>query len=733
MKFNSACCTFSILLLTCFFVFQETDFVCFDTGFSGFESYDVDSLLASSPEVKENEGKSAKNEEVEETLPLTEETTDSETQAEHLENFEDVVPGNRSASVNQSHLDAKLALQSSSEIESESIVTPDVKERPEQETKDAQKNSVQTAPSRVLSEGNETKDIPEELVEETLTDMNVPSEIEPESELDILENEAVILDNITDVVEEALASSSEDAQIPDLETTLGTTFDAVATDDEITKSVTPYEEEGESEYLEDPPEEEDHDIVGTPLVAFSEEAVSAESDNKQEDAEEKNMWTSLGDAVFSVVTGGERMASDSLEDDNEDDDDDEEEEKYAPSIKQKRSYDAGSNVDNPAPQEVEEESGPTEPVIQEPLFKSLPEDDDKEEDTKSETLSFDSDDGTHKQVIGDVEAPEEMVKSTETSTSSVPSPSFHHDLVSSSDSSIDKAATQDSGARIENREHLDSDFGEDQVVDNQELASSGTHMKQSTENMHLEKFKDKVEEITMERIPDQVLDSLTDFDRNTSEPEFPVEEPVTEVELPQEEAEDEKDAHIEQEETEILLEDENAISLMQSNDTDPEEPRLEMASTTMSPSEPLYSDSVLRLTLLRDHFSEERMEQIQKLLGLKNLFKVEAMFSDLEVELQATRRLHTGAEQDVESILEGILEASENTILDEIEKMLDSQGAKHNHKQQLDASSLDMETDILDNFQELAFSLHQKYSTARDSAPLTTEEETDIDSGGFGL
>lgn len=762
MKCNSGCCTcsFRLLILNLLSFFKETDFVCFDTGFSGFESYDLDSLLASSPEVKdgENEATSAESEEIEETLPSTDEATDSETQSEQLNNFEDDLSENQSASTKQSHLDAELASPSTHEIEHKSVVISDVNKRPGEETKDAQTNSVESAHNSVISEGNETKDIPEGLTKETLADMNVASEMEPENELDIFVNETVISDNKTDVTEEVSASSSEHAQIRDLKTALGTTFDAVVTDDEITKSVTPYEEE-ESESLEDPSEVEDDNVVGTPLLTFAEEAASDKlakeeslpvtSDDQQEGEKEKNMWTSLGDAVFSVVTGGERTASDIG---SEEDDEDDDEEEHAASKKQKRSYGAEEEVSDPAPTELEEEPAHTEPVIQQPLFKSVPQDD-KEAYIESETLSFDGADGRDKEVIVDEEAMEENVKPTETSTSSVPPPSDldssavplteqtdlreaeepaqHEEGPIDSDPSIDRVAIQDGGATMKNREDLDSDLAEDQIVNNRELASSEAHTEQSTEKMHLDNLKVQDEEIVMENIPDQVHGSVADFESNTSKAEFSKEKPVTYMELVQEKPEDEKDAHIEQEGKEELLEDENALPLTQSNDTDPEEPGTETASPTVSPPVPLYSDSVLRLTLLRDHFTEKQMEQVQKLLGLKNLFKVEAMFSDLEIELQATRHSHTGAAQDIESALESILEASENTILDEIEKMLDSKGAKHNDEQLPDLSSSDVETEILDDFQELAFSLRQKYSTASDSAPLTAEEGIDIDPGGF--
>lgn len=615
-----------------------------------------------------------------------------------------------------------------------------------------------SAPKRVLSEGNENKDIPEELIKETSAIENVAPEIQPENDLDFFVNETQNSDKKMEVTEEVLASSSEHAQISDLKTTLGTTFDAVTTDDEVTKSVTPSEDE-ESKPLDNASESEDDDVVGTPLLTSSEDAaldklvrdqsLPDSSDNKQEADEEKNMWTSLGDAVFSVVTGVERTASDVGSD--EDDEDDEEEEELEVSNEHKRSRGAEKEVDDPAPTELREDSQHAEPAIEQLLYESTPQVE-KDLHIKPEMLSVGSADGRNKAVTVDEDTLDEMVKPIELRASLIPPPA---DPVSpaapltketdlrdaeetlqqeegpkDSGSGIDGVVTQDDVVTLKNR-GLVGDLAENQKVANQELSRSESHTEESTRKMDLEKLVVEDVDILREETPNQVLDSVVDFESNATEGDLFVEEPVTPAVLLQEEIPVEEAAHIEQEEKEELMEDENALYLTQSNDTDSEEVWPDTASTTMSPPEPLYSDSVLRLTLLRDHFSEERMEQVQKLIGLKNLFKVEAMFSDLEVELQATRRSHTGAVQDVERALEAILEASENTILDEIEKMLDSLGAKYDDEQSPDQGSSDVETEILDDFQELAFSLRQKYSTASDSAPLTAEEVTEIKPGGF--
>ncbi|KAM9519000.1 transport and Golgi organization protein 1 homolog isoform 2-T2 [Salvelinus alpinus] len=135
-----------------------------------------------------------------------------------------------------------------------------------------------------------------------------------------------------------------------------------------------------------------------------------------------------------------------------------------------------------------------------------------------------------------------------------------------------------------------------------------------------------------------------------------------------------------------------------------------------------YSDNVLRLTLLRDRCKEKDMERLQKILGPQNLFRLEFLFFDLE--LNAARLSQTNACEDIEKVLEAILEASETPILDEIERMLD---AHENADQQQEFVE---EASILDDFQELVFALCQKYSTARNSAPMAVGSQLHPDTDG---
>lgn len=717
---------------------QETDFVCFDTGYDDFNSYDIDALLGSSlaRNDDENKGTSEKNQVVEdaqeETQPLSDEAADSENQTEHREDSDDLIPIDIIVS------DVDTESLSSSDVEYEAAATPDANESAAEDRDGLQKTTIESLLGDVGSQRSKTKD--------ALTE----SEVEPTVEFSVSESESVMI--------------SEGVQIPDVNTTYGTTFDAVTTDEDITKNVTPYEEE-ESVYEGNLPEGAVDLTTGeTLLLSFSEEVKHPTSDSfspptssdpKRESAEE-NMWPSLGDAVFSVVTGGETVAHDlsSDEDEGEDDDVDDDDDNDAALLSKIPQTFEGSkeDVDDPAP----ELAKVPQPGLQNPTPNSIPTDD-KETDSDSEKLPVDHTDEHDGDTTELEENWEKTSKPTEASPGSVdpvsqrdtpevpeaqkpviktaeePIEYREEDEVSnSSDIGGENVDAQNSSIRMEHSTDLDNE-ADSKPKSNQELAVGETNLEPFTDEMQAETPDLKNDEIMVdEDIPDQIHDQMTDLEKNNSQPESAVKEPEIHEELLLQEFGDDKDTKVEEEgEPEELMEDENALYFSQSNTTDFKEPSPEVTSPSVSATEPEYSDSVMRLTLLRDHFTEEKIMLIQKRLGLKNLFKVEAMFSDLDTELQATRRSHTDTTQDIENALEAILETSENTILDEIEKMLDSQVTEPNHGQHMDTSRVDEETEILDEFQELAFSLRQKYSTASDTAPLAREKEADLEQGLF--
>ncbi|XP_014866770.1 PREDICTED: melanoma inhibitory activity protein 3 isoform X1 [Poecilia mexicana] len=696
---------------------EETDFVCFDTGYDKFDSYDIDLLLGLPVEENdgENNGTTEKDTESieEETKPSVEEVTEIGTPTEQVDKSEEL---HEDQSASLPKLEINTSTDSSS-LKDEGSNTATV---PVTEDEEVQQQNVTESPVQIMPESSETTD---------------------ESD-----------------VESAPVTVSEGVQIPQLKPTLGTTFDAVVTEEEITTKVTPYEEE-DSEDLQNHPEERKEEV---PLLSFLEEpADTLEMDSPKEQeklppaqkeepnaTEEKNLWTSLGDAVFSVVTGGETTGEDVSSDEDEDEDEDEGETEEAAAEPEKSFEKTETEPLLPDNQKHPEDMEPPPP---DPHQSNSVEQEINETKNDPEKLSFDGN-------VGDQEVSEhknEMEQEDEASDSSSepepheteessPSeePVLKDDLVSIPDD--DKSVDETPKDELEDPEisKTDDDIQEKTVVEEQLLDSVSDESRTTSEQelglAESEKVLDQSSElkqsnesdvtvdqhlITHEK-PDQIDDNIvTDVESNTSLTLVSVEEEEIREQPHTEEEEDEKDAGSDEEineEKEELLEDENALLSAQSDDVIDEKPTEETTQLAESAEEPEYSENIMRLSLLREHFTEEKMEHIQKLLGLKNLFKVEAMFADLDTELKATRLSQTDATQDVESTLENILEASENTILDEIEKMLDSREKKQDEEHQADTSSLDEETEMLDDFQELAFSLRQKYSTTSDSAPLAT-------------
>ncbi|XP_041830962.1 transport and Golgi organization protein 1 homolog isoform X2 [Melanotaenia boesemani] len=667
---------------------EETDFVCFDTGYDKFDSYDIDLLLDLTVEKDSlNNGTADQIQEAEskqrEAQPSGEEGTKSKIQAHDFSEDINKVPDDRSASL--SELD----------ISTESSLIKDVESNTEEE-KVEQKQELKSGVEHV----SETQDPQTESELQSMPKSDFVSENEP-------------------------VTTSEGAQIPELNTTLGTTFDAVTTDAEITTKVTPHEEE-DSENMEEHPVDVSNDKEETPLLSFSEEkedtpdsltkekSPPTAQDEKPNMTEEKNVWTSLGDAVFSVVTGGETTAEDVGSDEDEDEDDTDLEEKAA-----------GKTEKDPLLSEPQKEA----------LLFDSEDESQEQEDAVNETFNP-SDEPIHNQTEESMKSVDPVShdgtlrnpdgKKIDIKTAHEPSQNkeeieiFKDPEVKGNDANI-----QDSNAAMElNLEN--KTVADEQLV----ITKRENDLNLSTEKNQSKDLDIKDDNIIVdERLPDQINNKLiTDLESNNSREELSEEDPEIQEPLQMERRDDGKDPETEEndhEEKEELLEDENARFVSQSVDAHPDKPLPDSTKSTDSTPEPEYSDSIMRLTLLRDHFTVKNMEQVQKVLGLQNLFKVESMFSDLDTKLQATRMSQTGTTQDIESALENILETSENAILDEIEKMLDSRDVKQDNDNHEDTSSLDEETELLDDFQELAFSLRQKYSTASDTAPLATEKSLD--------
>ncbi|XP_060907831.1 transport and Golgi organization protein 1 homolog isoform X2 [Labrus mixtus] len=524
---------------------------------------------------------------------------------------------------------------------------------------------------------------------------------------------------------------SEGVQIPKLKTSIGTTFDAIVSNEDTTKKTTPYEEE-ESKNVDNPQMDNVEVKEETPLLSFSEEALDTPSSDSPK--EEKNIWTTFGDAVFSVVTGGERTAQDfgSEEDDDDDDDDDEDEIEEAASEPPTMFKEAKENIKEPPSEEASKDPEDKDVVFADPsntdAVQSNDDDDDDEEVVGPEETFQPTDEQIHHQAeksmtSDDLEPQDAIPKAQELDIKTI---NEHFEATEQEEVNNENAGVQDR-VPTERSEDLEKELTENKIMADEELASTetGRNLQPAIEEIHSKNSDIQDDE---KKVYDSTRNQKrkhlgTDLESNNSQAEFwPLLQPEIQEEPLQEKLEEEHNTETAGEKEE-LLDDENALSFSQSDNSDKLSP--EEADPSASASEPEYSDSVMRLTLIRNHFTEEKMEKIQKLLGLKNLFKMEAMFSDLDTEMKATRLSTTGTMQDIESSLEGILEASENTILDEVEKMLDSWETKHNYEQHKDTSSSDEATEILDDFQELAFSLRQKYSTASDSTPLAKEKASE--------
>ncbi|XP_078505947.1 transport and Golgi organization protein 1 homolog isoform X2 [Lissotriton helveticus] len=144
--------------------------------------------------------------------------------------------------------------------------------------------------------------------------------------------------------------------------------------------------------------------------------------------------------------------------------------------------------------------------------------------------------------------------------------------------------------------------------------------------------------------------------------------------------------------------------------------------------EPEYSDSVKELQVMRKYLEEKQIERFRKYLGQPNILQVEAMLHDLESELQQARRGNQ-VQDEIEKALDQILESSETTVFGFVEKLLDEREGGHEELLEKEPSIFDDEAILLDDIQEVAYRLRQKYSTIAQRRPLPTEIRTsEIDS-----
>ncbi|XP_054255253.1 transport and Golgi organization protein 1 homolog isoform X2 [Indicator indicator] len=139
-----------------------------------------------------------------------------------------------------------------------------------------------------------------------------------------------------------------------------------------------------------------------------------------------------------------------------------------------------------------------------------------------------------------------------------------------------------------------------------------------------------------------------------------------------------------------------------------------------------FSESVKQLTIMRDFLDEKRVIRLQKYLGLQHAQRIEAMFHDMKVEMELARKASHNNE-DIEKALDQILEFSESSIMDVVGKVLDSRVAENKEEVVKEMDLYDEESALMDDIQELMYSLRSKYSSASESVPLASLPEQEDD------
>ncbi|XP_071435303.1 transport and Golgi organization protein 1 homolog isoform X2 [Pithys albifrons albifrons] len=139
-----------------------------------------------------------------------------------------------------------------------------------------------------------------------------------------------------------------------------------------------------------------------------------------------------------------------------------------------------------------------------------------------------------------------------------------------------------------------------------------------------------------------------------------------------------------------------------------------------------FNESVQQLTIMRDFLDEKRVMRLQKYLGFQHVVRIEGMFHDMKVEMELARKAgHNNG--DIEKALDQILEFSESNIMDVVGKVLDSRVAENKEEVVKEMDLYDEESALMDDIQELIYSLRSKYSSASESVPLASAPEQEDD------
>uniref|UniRef100_A0A671K4N3 Transport and Golgi organization protein 1 homolog n=1 Tax=Sinocyclocheilus anshuiensis TaxID=1608454 RepID=A0A671K4N3_9TELE len=683
---------------------EETDFVCFETGLDKFESYDIDVLLGSTL-LLENENSTEESKE-----PAQNEDASEMTTTESVETLESESLDIESTSILESEL---FDSESTSILESESV--------------DSESQSV-----------HESKSVDSEssfLVESVAVDSESASHLESESG----DSESIL---------DSKAVDSESVEAPETDTLLKSTeedSDSVQPKTDVPSEPISESKDALTEETEDIPINQDAEVI-------SEDVETEPSDSDAQDIDYSELLHNQSDSDFEPLetqTAGldvahEEPAKTELNDKDiplqtpEKTLEDEDRSSFKDAFKTEHEGETQETESleelTKAPlsaADVEEQAG-LEVTHAQSDFEELANADEAINIKIPESSHLPQDAKTPSDASENV--PSEPALETHTESGKAP-PALkvseiteEHDPKKLDTNKMENSEDLLQKASMNKNENI-ADDPQDALTNNSEKASESIgedeKLKEElvTESPETAPLFDQTEEQI-----DKVKNELVNLLKNTLESE-------------QQGPEDDEDEEDVDEVAEELLEDENALlsskpqltedmhqlkenqqpegnQLIESQQSEKPTKQEEKDALRLPPEEPEYSDNVLRLTILRDHLKDEDMERMQKYFGLKNLFKIEAMFSDLDLEMKSARELQTDTEE-IERTLDQIMEASENSILDATEDILNERERK---SQQKEPEAYDFEAAILDAFQEIVFALRQKYSAASDSAPLVEEE-----------
>ncbi|GAA6086652.1 transport and Golgi organization protein 1 homolog isoform X1 [Tachysurus ichikawai] len=539
-----------------------------------------------------------------------------------------------------------------------------------------------------------------------------------------------------------------------LKTTLGETFDAVISDDKYTQKVTPHDDDDDDDddqsndfEVEEPVELEEKSVKKPSLLTFDEKSRyskdnipdAAMSEDKQPPAsvdatKDDNMWSNFGDTVFKIVSGGER--TDLLEDDDDDDDDDDKEEEENTDTKTTEKDVVDIKTISVHDSETTEEMKPSinDSVKEDSQYSDVQEQNpdvlkyNKElEEIKGKSLEpnemlingVESESIPPTSLLEDVK--QVLDKPTENfAEKTILKPNPREIMTQTSEALVREHALDEQIHRVKNEiisvfegaleteklpeepdiEEEEEEHAEELLEDENALLSTKTELSDEEESIKNTSRESQLEENELSPPKQPHNNSPEAANKNMSE---------------------QKTSHDVKSDPKPTLTSISDSATDNGNDRKSDRP----GADPVVSEKPEYSDRVRRLTLLREHFKDDEIERILRHLSVRDLYRIEAMFNDLDHQLQSARQSYSENSVDLENALESILEVSENAILNEINKMLDAREQRAlDLGQQLDQVMIDEEAAILDDFQELAFSLHQKYSA---SVLLVKESQSQLE------